>query len=146
LGSQDYTVVFSVRQTPEQAYSAITKVRSWWDGQIDGSADKVGDVFTYRYEDLHDSTQKVTELRPAKKVVWLVTEGGPRFVNDRTEWKGTKIIFDISKKGNKTEVRFTHQGLIPRLECYDACSDGWGSIIRDGLRTLITTGKGVGEG
>ncbi len=138
---QDYTTTFSVNQTPEEVFKAINNVRGWWEGQIEGKTEKIGDVFTYRYGDFHRSKQKVTELIPRKKVVWLVVEGGPKFTEDKTEWKGTKIIFDISKNGSKTEVRFTHQGLLPRLECYDSCTDAWGPLIRSNLRKLITEGK-----
>ena len=35
------------------------------------------------------------------------------FVKDKSEWKDTDILFDIAKKGDKTEVRFTHVGLSP---------------------------------
>jgi hypothetical protein len=64
------------------------------------------------------------------------------FVNDKSEWKGTKITFEIAKKGDKTEVRFAHVGLVPDYECYGACSNAWGSYINGSLRSLITTGKG----
>ena|SRR5487761_159578 len=138
---QDYTTTFSVNQTPEEAFKAINNVRGWWEGQIEGKTEKIGDVFTYRYGDFHRSKQKVTDLIPGKRVVWLVVEGGPKFTKDKTEWIGTKIIFDISKNGSKTEVRFTHQGLIPRLECYDSCTDAWGPIITNSLQKLITEGK-----
>jgi hypothetical protein len=33
------------------------------------------------------------------------------FIKDKTEWNGTDVTFDIMKKGDKTEVRFTHAGL-----------------------------------
>jgi hypothetical protein len=145
MSSQDYTTSFSVDQTPKEVFDAINNVRGWWEGDIEGSTNKVGGVFTYRYGDFHRSKQKITELIPDKKVVWLVVEGGPNFVKDRSEWKGTKVIFEISKKGNKTEIRFTHQGLVPRLECYDSCTDAWGPIIRDSLRSLITTGGSTAE-
>jgi hypothetical protein len=48
----------------------------------------------------------------------------------------------IAKKGDKTEVRFTHVGLVPGHVCYGACSNAWGSYINGSLRSLITTGKG----
>jgi len=142
MKNQDYRVTISVDKTPEEVFRAINNVRGWWEGEIEGSTDKIGDVFTYQYGEFHRSKQKVSELIPGKKVAWLVTDGGPKFTKDKIEWKGTRIIFEISKKGNKTEVRFTHQGLVPRLECYNSCTDAWGSIIRDSLRSLITTGKG----
>jgi hypothetical protein len=130
---------FLVDQSPEETFRAINNVRGWWEGEIEGDTNKLGAEFTYRYEDFHRSKQRIIEFVPGKKVIWLVLEGGPRFVRDKSEWKDTKIIFDISKRGNKTEVRFTHQGLIPRLACYESCTDAWGPLIRDGLRRLITT-------
>jgi hypothetical protein len=141
----DFTTTISVDQTPEEAFAAINNVRGWWTGAIEGSTDKLGDEFTYRYEDLHYSKQQVTEFVPGKKVVWLVLDGGPNFVKDKTEWKGTEITFAISQKGDKTEVRFTHIGLVPEFECFSECSNAWGSYIRGSLRNLITTGKTPGH-
>lgn len=138
MSGQNYATSITVDRTPTEVFEAIIDPRKWWSGEFEGSTDELGDVFTYRYEDLHMSKQKVTELVPGKRVVWLVVEGGPRFV-EANEWKGTRIIFDITEKGSGTELRFTHEGLMPRLECYDVCSDAWGSIIRDDLRNLIET-------
>ena len=139
---QSFTTTFSVDKTPKQVFDAINNVRGWWGGQIEGSAHKLGDEFTYRYGDLHYSKQRITELIPGKRVVWLVTEANLDFVEDKSEWKGTKITFDIADKGDKTEVRFTHVGLVPDYECYGACSSAWGSYVKTSLRSLITTGKG----
>ena len=61
---------------------------------------------------------------------------------DKSEWKGTDVVFEIAKKGDKTEVHFTHVGLVPAYECYGVCSDAWGSYITGSLRDLIATGKG----
>jgi hypothetical protein len=145
LSNRDYTTSFSVDQSPEEVFKSINNVRGWWEGEIEGTTDKVGSVFTYQYGDFHNSRQKVTELIPGKKVAWIVIKGGPKFTKDKTEWKGTRIVFEISDKGNQTEVRFTHQGLVPRLECYDSCTDAWGPLIRDNLRSLIMTGKGLSD-
>ncbi len=144
MNDHNFTTTFTVDQTPEEAFAAINDVRGWWSGKpgIEGSTDKLGDEFAYRYEDVHYSRQKVTELIPGKKVVWLVLDARLDFTKDKTEWKGTEITFEISKKGNKTEVRFTHVGLVPEFECFDACSNAWGSYVKGSLRSLITKGKG----
>ena len=143
MNDQNFTTTFTVDQTPEEAFAAINNVRGWWTGEpgIEGSTDKLGDEFTYRYEPHHYSKQKVAELIPGKKVVWLVLDSKLNFIEDKTEWKGTKITFEITKKGKKTEVRFTHVGLLPEIECFNACSNAWGSYINGSLRNLIATRK-----
>jgi len=140
--NQDLTITFSVDQTPEEAFEAITNVRGWWSGEIEGPTDKLGGDFTYRYQNIHYSKQKVTELVPGRRVVWLVLDSFLDFIEDKREWNGTKVTFDIARKGGKTEVRFTHAGLVPTHECYGACSNAWSSYIRGSLRSLIATGKG----
>lgn len=142
MNAQDFSTSFAVDQTPEEVFAAINNVRGWWSGEIEGSTDKLGDEFTYRYEDVHFSKQKVTELIPGKKVAWLVLDANLNFVEDKSEWKGTDITFEISKKGDKTEVRFTHVGLVPEYECFDGCSDAWGFYISGSLRSLIAAGNG----
>jgi hypothetical protein len=142
MDNQNFTTTFTVNQTPDEAFAAVNNVRGWWSGEIEGGTDRLGDEFTYRYKDVHYSKQKITELVPGKKVVWLVLDGYLNFVEDKAEWKGTKITFEIAKHGDKTEVRFIHVGLVPDDECYGACSNAWGSYINGSLRSLITTGKG----
>ncbi len=138
-----YTVTFLVDKNPEEVFDAINNVRGWWDGEIEGRTDKLGAEWTYRYGDLHRTKQKITELVPGKKVVWHVLDCSINFVKERGEWNGTDIVFEIARKGDKTEVRFTHVGLVSSFECYNACSDAWRFYIRSSLRSLITTGKGL---
>jgi Activator of Hsp90 ATPase homolog 1-like protein len=142
MTTKDYTTSFLVDGTSEQVFAAINNVRGWWSGEIDGRTDKLGAEFTYRYQDVHRSTQRITELVPGKKVVWHVLDAKINFVKDKAEWNGTDIIFEITKKGDKTELRFTHVGLVPAIECYGKCAGAWGFYISDSLRSLITTGKG----
>ena len=142
MSNQNLTTAFTVDQTSEQAFAAINDVRGWWSGEIEGGTDKLGEEFTYRYKDIHYSKQKITEFVPGRKVVWLVLGSYLGFIEDKTEWNGTKITFDIAGKGDKTEVRFTHVGLNPDRECYDACASAWGSYINGSLRSLIATGDG----
>jgi hypothetical protein len=91
---------------------------------------------------MHRCTMKVTEMMPNKRVVWLVVDNYFDFTQDKTEWKNTKVVFEISTRENKTEIRFTHQGLVPAYECFDVCSSAWGSYVNGSLQSLIATGKG----
>jgi predicted phosphohydrolase len=139
---KNVTTSFTVDQTPAEAFAAITNVRGWWSEDIEGSTDKLDDEFTYRHEDVHRCKLRLTEVIPDQKVAWLVLDNYFNFTQDTTEWTGTEIIFEVSAKGNQTEVRFTHLGLVPEYECFDVCSNAWGSYINGSLRSLITTGKG----
>lgn len=141
MNNQDFTAAISVNESPEKAFAAINNVRAWWSGEIEGDTDKLGAEFTYRYKDVHRSKQKITEFVPGKKVVWHVLDSELNFAKDKSEWNGTHIVFDISAKDGQTEVRFTHQGLAPKVECYGRCSNAWGTLINVNLRKLITTSK-----
>jgi hypothetical protein len=142
MDTHSFTTSFTVDQSPAQIFAAITDVRGWWSGEIVGRTDKLGEEFTYRYQDLHRSRQKITELVPGKKVVWRVLDSEINFVKDKTEWNGTEIVFEIGTKNGQSELRFTHVGLAPRIQCYGKCAGAWGFYINESLRKLITTGKG----
>jgi hypothetical protein len=142
MSNPNFAAAFSVDKSPEEAFNAIKNIRGWWSEEIEGSTDKVGDEFTYHYKNIHRCTMRLTEAVPGKKVVWHVLDAHLSFVKDEDEWKGTDIVFEIAKKGDRTEVRFMHLGLIPEYECFDVCSNAWGSYINGSLRTLIATGAG----
>lgn len=142
MSSHSFSIAFAVEQTPEEAYAAICNVRGWWTGQVDGDTAEVGDEFAYRYGDVHYSKQKVVELVPGEKVVWRVLDAKIAYNADPAEWTGTDILFDITRKEDQTEVRFTHRGLRSDFECFDSCANAWGFYINGSLRKLITTGEG----
>ncbi len=146
MKARDFTTTILVDRSPKEAFDAINNARGWWAGlwagEIEGDTNKLGAQFTYRVPDVHYCKMKITELIPAKKVVWDVLESNIGYTKAKNEWNGTKMSFEISKKVGKTEVRFTHIGLVPAYECYGSCSDAWGTLINDSLRSLITTGKG----
>jgi uncharacterized protein YndB with AHSA1/START domain len=142
MKTQDFTTTILVDQTPEEVFNAVTNVRGWWSEEIEGSTNKMNDEFTYHYKDVHRCKMKLTEVVRYKKVVWFVMDNYFNFTKDKSEWKNTKVIFEISEKDGKTQLHFTHQGLTPEYECYDACRQGWTNYINTSLYTLITAGKG----
>lgn len=55
--------------------------------------------------------------------------------------KGTKMIFELTSKSGKTELNFTHEGLVPEKECYEHCAQFWNMVIKEWLFNFITVGK-----
>lgn len=142
----NYSAVISVKKSPHDVFNAICDVKAWWIGSVEGDAKKVGSVFNYTYKTFHTSTQKVIELVPDKKIVWRVEDATLSFANNKSEWKGTEIVFEITGNGDQTEIHFTHKGLTPQFECYEACSGGWDFYITKSLKNLLTDGVGVDPG
>jgi uncharacterized protein YndB with AHSA1/START domain len=142
MTSQNFQSTISVPQSPEEVFAAILNPKKWWTGDVQGSADQIGDEFSYRYGDVHYSKQKVTELVPGRKVTWRVVDSHLSGPEDPNEWTGTEIIFEIEPQDGHTDLRFSHRGLVPEFECFDSCSSAWGFYVNGSLRRLITTGEG----
>jgi len=142
MKKQDYDISLTVDATAHEAFEGINNVTKWWTENLEGSSQKLNDEFTVRFGDVHYSKQKLIEVVPDKKVVWLVTDSQLNFLKDKQEWTNTKISFEISTQNDKTKVHFTHIGLVPGIECFDACSNAWSQYIQQSLWRLITTGKG----
>ena len=142
MPTANFTTSFVVDQSPEEVFKAITNVRGWWSEEIEGGTAKLNDEFDYHYKDVHITKMKLIEVVPNKKVVWQVKDNYFKFTNDKSEWIGNKIVFEIKEKDGKTQLLFTQLGLVPEYECFDICSNAWTKYINDSLRNLITTGKG----
>jgi hypothetical protein len=142
MSTSDFTSTLVVDKSPKEVYDAINNVRGWWSENIEGGTDKLNDEYVYHYKDIHYCKIKLVEMIPGQKIVWLVLNNYFKFTEDKSEWNGTKIIFDISQKDGKTAITFTHEGLIPQYECYEICREAWTNYVQESLRDLITTGKG----
>jgi hypothetical protein len=142
MKNQDFTTTFMVGKTPTEVFNAINNPRAWWSEEIVGSTDKPNDVFDYHFEDIHACKVQVLEVIPDKKVVWHILENDFNFTTDKTEWVNTDVVFDISAQDGKTKITFTHIGLQPTYECYEACHQGWTHYIQNSLKKYITSGEG----
>lgn len=138
----DFNTILLVDESQAKVYKAINNVRGWWSEEIEGDTDILEAEFLYRYKDVHHCKIKVIELLPARKVVWFVLDNYFSFTDDKTEWKNTRVIFDISQKDDKTQLSVTHLGLVPEYECFNVCQDAWTTYIQKSLCGLIETGKG----
>jgi hypothetical protein len=144
MENKSFTVTIEVAKSPQYVFrSIINDVAKWWGGKdLQGSSKKLNDEFIIHHPGAHYSKQKLVEVIPGKKIVWLVTESTLDWLQkDKYEWTNTKMIFEIVPKGDNTVLHFTHEGLVPTKECYPLCHEGWNIVIRDYLYYLITEGK-----
>jgi hypothetical protein len=80
VNDQNFSTAFTVDQTPDETFAAINNVRGWWSGETEGGSDTLGEEFTYRFEDVHYCTQRITEPTPGERVVRLVSDSLLKFV------------------------------------------------------------------
>ena len=138
----NFSTTFLVDQSPEEVFRAVTNVRGWWSKNIIGESAELNDEFVFEVKGVHYSRQKLVEVIPNKRVVWLVTESNMTFIKQHDEWTGTKVVFDIEREGDKTRLTFTHEGLTPHVECYGACAPAWTEYAQHSLKRLIESGEG----
>ena len=143
MKNQDYTAIVTVDNSIQDTFQTINNVTKWWTDDLTGNSQKLDDEFTVHFGEIHKTAQKILELVPDRKVVWLVTASKLNFIKDEEEWKNTKISFELSRKDDKTQIHFTHFGLVPDVECFKACTKGWDYYIKGSLFKLLTEGKGT---
>jgi hypothetical protein len=130
MKNQNFQYGFTTSRKIGDVFTQLMDPKNWWIGlfgeTIEGESNHINDEFSFRAGDgVHYSNQKLIELVPNKKIVWLVTESRLSFLKNTNEWAGTKIGFELEKESDKTKITFTHAGLIPQIECYGSCSSAW---------------------
>jgi Activator of Hsp90 ATPase homolog 1-like protein len=139
---RDYQKSISVNVSAEEVFQKISEVNMWWSASFKGSAKKLNDVFSVNFGETYVNF-KVVEVVPNKKLVWLVTDCNLHWINNKTEWKDTKIVFEIFPQNKKTKLTMIHVGLVPQAECYDTCEKGWDFYIEKSLHKLLNENKGL---
>jgi uncharacterized protein YndB with AHSA1/START domain len=143
MTDQSTTITLEFDQSPQDVFNAVTDVRGWWSKNLEGGTSSLGDEFDYNVPGVHHCRIRLTEVTPSERVVWLVVDNTFSFVEDQEEWTDTEVHFEIATRSDgKTELRFTHVGLVPEFECYEICHKSWDFYVGHSLRKLITTGTG----
>jgi len=138
--SKSYTTTIEVVKPPHDVFQRITTdIAKWWGGKdLEGNSTKLNDEFIINHPGTHYSKQKLVEVIPDKKIVLLITESALGWLKIQDEWTNTKLIFEITSKGNTTVLKFTHEGLTPDKESYARC---WDTVIKAYLFNFITDGR-----
>lgn len=137
-----FSTSFEVAKSADEVFESVRDVRGWWSGAIEGSTRDVGDEFTYEVPGIHWCRFRIAEAERPSRISWLVTDAWLTFTEQKDEWTGTVVRFDVTEHGGLTQLRFTHDGLVPELECYELCSGAWTGYIAGSLRHLVLTGLG----
>ena len=127
--------------SPAEAFDNIARVDAWWAKSFKGKATEVGDTFRVQFGTTTVDFE-ISEAIPGKKVVWKVTDCYLPWLNDKAEWTGTNVDWEITPEGTATKIDMTHVGLFPGVECYEACNAGWNEHILGSLNNLINKGEG----
>jgi len=135
MHNNHFTYTFNSSQPVELIFSVLQDVRQWWMGiyneTITGSSLELNDEFRFvAGGGVHDTTQQLIEIDPGKKIAWQVINSNLSFLHRPDEWTGTRFNFELTSSGNMTQVTFTHEGLLPEIECYHSCSNGWMQYLR----------------
>ena len=146
MPDKSFSTSITVDKNISSTFNSIKNFRAWWSEEIEGNTDRLNDTFFYHYKDVHLSKIKLIEMVADKKLVYQVIANQFNFTKDKTEWIGSKLVFDLTTDGDKTKVVFVHEGLVPEYECYNVCSDAWTSYIQGSLKNLIETGAGKPNG
>lgn len=141
----NYTNTIEVKTTADKSYSALAhQIPLWWTEMFEGSSEQTGNVFTIRFGANIHKTMRVKESILSSNIIWEVEDSLialPELKN-HTEWIGTTIVWELVPTGENTQIKVTHLGLNPDIECYDICSNGWSQFLSS-LKLFLETGKGT---
>jgi hypothetical protein len=142
MKSPDFNYKFSVSQPAGEVFGRICKVAEWWTIDMNGTVENVHDEFTVRFGESFVKME-ITQMTPKKEMTWSVKNCFWCFLENKTEWNGTRIVWNIASKGASTQLSMTHIGLVPGKESFDICKEGWGLYVGNSLFRLITEGRGI---
>jgi uncharacterized protein YndB with AHSA1/START domain len=135
----DYERAIRIAATPRKVFETLTDVTEfagWW-APATGSARDGGELRIFFEGIPQPLLLQVKAAAPASGLAWHVTA-----CDFMPDWAGTtiRITIDPAADGG-CDTTLRHEGLTPRLECYDMCRAGWDQYVPS-LRDYIETGTG----
>lgn len=132
-----YTVPIEVPKPRQEVFHHLLhSVASFWPEDLEGQTARLNDEFIFTTGDSHYSRNKVVELIPDQKVVWLVTESLRK--TDNFDWTGTRMAFQLTTEDDQTRLEFTFDGPVLEEES-DRLVQICDFVIKDRLYRLLTS-------
>jgi Activator of Hsp90 ATPase homolog 1-like protein len=145
MTKQNYHTSITADIPAGEAFAKISCVSDWWTKGLTGHTRKLGDTFSVRFGDTFVDFE-IQEVVPDEKIVWRVVDSNLHWLTDKKEWNGTRIEWEVSSRNKRTKVNMIHVGLVPGIQCYDTCKEGWNFYIGKSLFKLLTENKGLPDG
>ena len=148
-GIADYAKTLDVKAEPDQVYHALTQeMGRWWSFDVDGSTGEIGKTIRVNFPPNKSYwTFEASKLSKGQLVELTCVDAYHIFTGQpegaEQEWLGTRLSWDLSPLGSGTRIRFEHQGLTPRLHCFDICQAGWDHFFVTSLAAYLNTGAGM---
>jgi hypothetical protein len=129
-----YSVEIEVAKSSNEVFSCLIDLTKWWPEEFIGENIKINSEFVLKTGEGHYSKNIVTEFVPHEKVVWLVTES--RREHDNFDWTGTRMIFELTTRGDNTEIKFTYDGVVLENEI-ERLAQICDFVIKEKLKSMI---------
>jgi len=143
MKNENYRAIMELPVSKERAFDAVANhISGWWGKDLKGSSSHLNDVFTIHFGKTFGKF-RVSEMVPAKKIVWDCVDNYLDIFNDKTQWRGTKLVWKFKDVDGGSLLSMTHIGLTPAIECYADCLKGWDFFVKDSLRKFLVDGKGM---
>ena len=141
----DYHCEINVNESDNKAFECLTiGIPDWWSKNFEGSANNLNDVFTVHFRNTF-KTMKIEEIIHNKRIVWQCIDAYIDMVSlkNKSEWIGTKLIWEIESKNTITSISLTHIGLTTDMQCYSVCEKGWDFYVTQSIFNLLAENKGI---
>lgn len=144
MNPDSYTRDIVVSGSPGAAYKALTsEFYKWWTLDAD-SISAVGDTITFKFDATYWAMRANT-LSPNYIELECIDahhihKGLPSSI--LKEWEGTKLKWEIQELDGSTKISLTHEGLIPSLDCFEICTEGWDYFFVNSLKSYLDEGEG----
>jgi len=135
-----------IEAEPAVVYAALTTthgLRGWWSEDCHADS-RVGGLLNFGFGAC-SKQMRVERLVATQEVAWLCTRAhiDAAGVTRPDEWVGTEMVFRLAPDGEgRTVLQFEHLGLVPDLQCWAVCNQGWNYFLPS-LKQFAETGRGT---